>query len=126
MPEISNNKKSDKPRLKSINERVFAEVARELDLPVKLVKDVVMIGQSKFTAVTMADNSFDSIRWPYFGVFKAKHKVVQILQHMKGLDPDQKQFFKDMRYLQREKIKKQKRFEKEFNLNFNGTDNRQK
>ena len=120
--------KSDrgKPRLKSVNDRVFMEVARELDLPVKLVKDVVMTGQSKFTAVTMADNSFDSIRWPYFGVFKAKHKVVQILQHMKGLDPEQKQFFKDMRYLQREKIKAQKRFEKQFNLNTNGTDNRQK
>lgn len=116
MPRSKSNTDKSKPRLKSINDRLFLEVARELDLPIKLVKDVVMIGQSKFTAVTMADNSFDSIRWPYFGVFKAKHKVVQILQHMKGLDPEQKQFFKDMRYLQREKIKAQKRFEKHFKL----------
>lgn len=94
-----------KPKLKSINERLYLETARELDLPLKLVKDVVMNGQSKFTAHTISSNTFDGVRWPYFGVFKAKHKVVQVLNYMKGLDADQKQFFKAMQRLQRKQAK---------------------
>jgi len=92
-------------KIKTINEKVLVETAAKLDLPLKLVKDVVLNGQSKFTAFTMASNTFDGIRWPYFGVFKAKHKIVQVLNHMKGLDPMQKQFFKDMLKLQRLKRK---------------------
>ena len=91
--------KDTKPRLETINERLYLEVSRELDIPIKIVKDVVLNGQSKFTAFTMASNTFDGIRWPYFGVFKAKHKVVQVYNYMKGMTPDQRQFFKDMIYL---------------------------
>lgn len=98
---MSKPKKEQKQKLQSINERLYLEVSRELDLPLKLVKDVILNGQSKFTAITMASNTFDGIRWPYFGVFKAKHKEVQILNHMKGLDDIQKTFFRDMLRLRR-------------------------
>lgn len=98
-------KNLEKPRLESINERIYLEISRELNLPVKLIKDVVINGQSKFTAVTMANNTFDAVRWPYFGIFKAKHKVVQILNYMKGLDSDQQKFFRDMRYLNKKRKK---------------------
>jgi hypothetical protein len=88
---------------------MYLETSRELDLPLKLVKDVLINGQAKFTAHVMSSNTFDGIRWPYFGVFKAKHKAVQILNYMKGLDPVQKQFFLDMRRLakkQRKELRK--------------------
>ena len=42
----------------------------------------------------MSNNTFHGVRWPYFGVFKAKHKVIQVLNYMKGLDPIQKEFFR--------------------------------
>lgn len=93
--------KTTKPEI--INDRIYLEISRELDISIKLVKDVVLNGQSKFTAFTMANNTFDGVRWPYFGVFKAKHKVVQVLNYMKGLEPAQKQFFKDMIYLNYQK-----------------------
>jgi hypothetical protein len=101
--------KAPRPKLKTINDRLYLETSRELDLPLKLVKDILINGQGKFTAHVMANNTFDGIRWPYFGVFKAKHKVIQILNYMKGLDKDQKQFFLDMRRLakkQRKELKK--------------------
>jgi hypothetical protein len=91
--------KQQKLKIETVNDRLYLEVARELDIPLKTVKDVVINGQSKFTAYTMASNTFDGVRWPYFGVFKAKHKVVQVYNHMQGLDENQKQFFKDMIYL---------------------------
>lgn len=90
------SRKPPKQKLSTVNDKIYQEISRELDIPIKLVKDVVMNGQSKFTAYTMADNTFDGIRWPYFGAFKAKHKVVQVYNHIKGLDPTQRQFFKDM------------------------------
>lgn len=89
----------EKPRVESINERLYLEVSRELELPIKTIKDVIINGQSKFTAFTMSNNTFDGVRWPFFGVFKAKHKVVQVYNYMKGMTPEQKQFFKDMIYL---------------------------
>lgn len=108
--------KSQKARVETINERLYLEVSRELDIPVKTVKDVIMNGQSKFTAFTMSNNTFDGVRWPYFGAFKAKHKVVQVYNYMKGMDPNQRQFFKDMIYL---KYLAQKAKNKPAPFNFN-------
>ena len=90
----------EKTKLKAVNDKLYADTARELNLPVKLVKDVILNGQAKFTAHIMSNNTFDGIRWPFFGVFKAKHKVVQVLSYMKGLDPAQRKFFRAMRRLQ--------------------------
>ena len=53
--------KKSTERLLSINDRVCLEVSRELDIPIKMVKDVINNGQSKFTAYTMASNTFDGV-----------------------------------------------------------------
>ena len=103
--------KKSTERLLSINDRVCLEVSRELDIPIKMVKDVINNGQSKFTAYTMASNTFDGVRWPYFGAFKAKHKVVQVLSYMKGLTPEQQAFFKDIRNTKRFERRKAKKAE---------------
>ena len=75
------------------NERIYKEIALEMGIPEKLVQDVILHGQSKCTAVTVRSNTFDGVKWPYLGKFKAKHKSVQILQYMKGLNPIQREFF---------------------------------
>jgi len=101
--------KPKKPKLDTVNERLYLEVSRELNIPIKTVKDVIINGQGMFTAFTMASNTFDGVRWPFFGAFKAKHKVVQVYNHMQGLDENQKQFFKDMIYLKYLKLKNKKK-----------------
>ena len=75
------------------NERIYKEIALEMGISEKLVQDVILHGQSKCTAVTIRSNTFDGVKWPYLGKFKAKHKSVQSLQYMKGLDPTQREFF---------------------------------
>lgn len=69
------------------------EVAEELGLSLTVVKDVVVNGQSKFTAHTMKSNTFDGVRWPLLGKFTAKVKAAQVLRHLKGLTKVQKEFF---------------------------------
>lgn len=86
--------KRERPKLDSINENLYQQVAEAEGIPQSLVRDIIINGQGKFTAHTMSNNTFHGVRWPYFGVFKAKHKVVQILNYMKGLDPVQKEFFR--------------------------------
>lgn len=75
------------------NQEVIAEVAKELGLPVLEVKDIVN-SQSLFTKQVMESSTFDGVRWPYFGVFKAKPKEIQIINHLKGLNEEQKKEFK--------------------------------
>ncbi len=77
----------------TINDELYKEIALELGISEKVVYDVIYNGQSKFTAFTITNNTFDGVRWPYMGSFKAKHKSIQILNHMKGLNPIQKEFF---------------------------------
>ena len=55
----------------------------------------------------MASNTFDGVKWPYLGTFKAKHKAIQILQHMRGLSPIQKDFF--LKALRAGKYKEEKK-----------------
>ncbi|UCD06861.1 MAG: hypothetical protein JSW41_03405 [Candidatus Aenigmatarchaeota archaeon] len=78
---------------KIANDQIFKEIALETGVSEKLVKDVINNGQSKCTAQVIAGNTFDGVKWPYLGKFKAKHKTVQILMYMKGLNPIQKEFF---------------------------------
>ena len=72
---------------------VMREVANELGLPLETVR-IIVNSQSQFTKEIMESNSFDSIRWPYMGVFKSKPKEVQIINHLKGLSPEQQREFK--------------------------------
>ena len=69
------------------------EIATELGLPLEAVKRIVA-SQSEYTKVVMESDSFDSIRWPYLGVFKSKPKEVQMINHLKGMDPIQAADFK--------------------------------
>jgi len=84
-----------------MSERIYCndvciwEVAKELGLPVATVKKMVA-AQSEYTKVVMESDSFDSIRWPYLGVFKSKPKEVQMINHLKGMDPIQASEFKRM------------------------------
>lgn len=96
------NKKRPENTKKPINEELYKEVALEFGFSVKQVKDIIVNGQSKFTTQIMASNTFDSVRWPYIGVFKAKIKVANILNYMKGLTKEQKKFFQDQYKLNKE------------------------
>jgi|SRR5690606_10224114 len=75
------------------NNNIIREVAQELGLRVDVVKEIVNC-QSEYTVMVMESNTFDSIRWPYFGVFKSKPFEVQIVNQMKGLSPQQQQEFR--------------------------------
>lgn len=94
------------------NHEILTEVARELGLQFSDVKEMVN-SQSLFTKQVIESNSFDGVRWPYFGVFKAKTKEVQIINHLKGLTEEQKKEFKQKLrlgyYKQYEDTKRQKR-----------------
>lgn len=78
---------------KEVSEELMKEVAEEMGLAFSVVKDVIVNGQSKFTAHTMKSNTFDGVRWPLLGKFTAKVKAAQVLRHLKGLNPIQKEFF---------------------------------
>ena len=69
------------------------EVAHELGLPLDTVKLMVNI-QSEYTAEVISSGSFDNVRLPYLGVFKSKPKEVQMLEHLKGMTPEQQREFK--------------------------------
>jgi len=75
------------------NTEVFTEVAKELGLTVAVVKEIFNT-HSLFTKKTMEDNTFDGVRWPFLGVFKSKPKEVQVINHLKGLTPEQQKEFK--------------------------------
>lgn len=80
------------------NEDIYQEVADELGIPYDQVKSIIEEGQSKFTATVMKSNTFDSVRWPYAGIFKIKPKAVQIVNHVQGLNPIQReQFIKNLK-----------------------------
>lgn len=79
------------------NPIILKEVAVELGLKVEEVKSIIDT-QSEFTKEVMESNTYDSIRWPYLGVFRSKPKEIQILNHLKGLSKEQgEQFKKDIR-----------------------------
>ena len=74
---------------------VMKEVADELGLPLEAVKNIIS-SQSEYTKVVMESDTFDSIRWPYLGVFKSKPKEVQMINHLKGMNPEQATEFKKL------------------------------
>ena len=78
---------------KEMSEELMMEVAEEFGISLAIVKDVIINGQSKYTAHTMKSNSFDGVRWPLLGKFTAKVKAAQVLRHLKGLTKIQKEFF---------------------------------
>ena len=79
---------------KLCNEELYKEVAEEFSLTSEMVRDIIVEGQSKFTTVIMKSGTFDSIRWPYLGVFKAKTKLIQVLNYSLGLNNSQRRQLK--------------------------------
>lgn len=75
------------------NQLAIVEVAKELGLTTKVVKEIVD-SQSEYTRIVMESGSFDSIRWPYLGIFKSKPKEIQMINHLKGMTPEQANDFK--------------------------------
>ena len=78
---------------KTVEEEVMQEVADELQLPFSFVKDVVVNGQSAFTAYVMKSRTFDSVRWPRFGIFEVKPWQLVIESYKKGLSKIQREIF---------------------------------
>jgi hypothetical protein len=72
---------------------ILKEVADELGLPLKDVKEIVAT-QSDFTKLIIESGSWDNVRWPYLGVFKCKTKELMMINYLKGLDPIQAEQFK--------------------------------
>jgi hypothetical protein len=72
---------------------IISEVAKELDFPENTVKSIYLKGLSKFTTYTMKSGTFDSVRWPHFGIFKVKPKVMMIQRYQKGLNKQQRKMF---------------------------------
>jgi len=75
------------------NTVILKEVATELGLPLETVKNMIN-SQSEYTKTVIEQGSFDSVRWPYLGIFKSKPKEVQILSHLQGMTPEQQTEFK--------------------------------
>lgn len=75
------------------NQTIAREVAEELGLPLAAVLQIINV-QSEYTKVIMSSNTFDSVRWCYLGVFKSKPKEVQMINHLKGMTPEQQREFK--------------------------------
>lgn len=71
----------------TVEEELFKEVAAELDLSYKLVRDIVLNGQGLFTKHLMESDNYDAIRWPYMGKFKVKMRHMQVKHYMKGMQP---------------------------------------
>ena len=90
-----------------INEKLIRQISEELDLPIKQVREIVG-SQSKFTTEVMRSDMFDSVRWPYFGVFKAKVKHANVLNYMKGLNSAQRKFFSSQKHMTYKKKKSKK------------------
>lgn len=79
------------------NHIVELEVSQELGLPLSTVKKIVA-AQSGYTKEIIESGTFDSVRWPYLGRFSAKHKMVQMINHIKGMSAEQAiQFKKDVK-----------------------------
>jgi len=75
------------------NQSILKEVALELGLTLKEVKEIVDT-QSEYTKYVIESGSFDNVRWPYLGIFRSKTKEIQMLNYIKGMSPEQAEDFK--------------------------------
>lgn len=80
-------------KIESVEEEVMKEVAQELGIKLSVVRDMVINGQSKFTAKVISSGTWDSVRWPRLGIFKVKPKHVQATMYKRGMNKYQKKIF---------------------------------
>lgn len=77
------------------NSRILKEVAKELGLPTKEVQQIVD-AQSAYVKFIMENGMFDSVRLPELGAFVSKPAEIQLLEHLKGMTPDQQKEYKKL------------------------------
>lgn len=69
-------------------EDVMKDVAEELGVDIDQVRDIVVGGQSEFTATAIRSQVLENVRWPYFGTFKIKATVMQKMVYYRGINKD--------------------------------------
>ena len=69
------------------NEEIYRETSEDLKVDLELVKNIVNV-QSEFTKDTIKRGAFESIRYVYLGIIKAKHNKVQRINEAMGKDYD--------------------------------------
>lgn len=78
-----------------VERELLREVASELGLPLALVRDVVMNGQFGFVAHVIKSGSYQSVRIPYIGTFTLKKRYLFDQEHMKGMEPVFREYYKE-------------------------------
>lgn len=71
----------------SHEEQIMKEMSADMGIPYSQIRDIVIGGQSAFTAHVMRSNTFDGVRWPHFGVFSVKYKYLQNHKLIEGQLP---------------------------------------
>lgn len=80
-------------KIETVDEIAMKVVAAKKGLPIQVVRDVVINGQSGYTASIIKNGTFAGVRWPFFGVFKVNPKSVSLMRYYKGLDANFKKMF---------------------------------
>lgn len=75
------------------NEIILADLAVELGMSLNTVRKMVST-QFEFVKNTIEAGKFESVRLSYLGSFKCKNKEVQMMNHMRGLSPEQRKEFR--------------------------------
>ena len=80
--------------IETVEEDLMKEVASEMRLPYKTVRDIVINGQNAFVASVISSGSFNSVRMPFLGTFKIRPKYALVSEQMKQLDPISREILK--------------------------------
>jgi hypothetical protein len=75
------------------NDIVTEEVSAELGLSTAFINDIIKNGQSAFIKETIHRGAFQAIRIVYLGKLAVKPKRVQVMNHLNGLDEQQRENF---------------------------------
>ena len=78
----------------TVEDIIMREVAEELGMSLREVRDMVVNGQSAYTKHIIESGTFMNVRWIGLGTFKLRPKYAMVKEHMKGLSPAFKHIFK--------------------------------
>lgn len=71
-------------RRKTCNDRLRAETAQETGESVKTI-DLIMEWQTAFIVRTIQTGTFEAIKVPAFGTFRAKLRQIQVKDYYRGM-----------------------------------------
>ncbi len=80
-------------KIETVDEVAMKIIAAKKGIPVQVVRDVIITGQSGYTASIMRNGTFAGVRWPLFGVFKVNPKSVSLMRYYRGIEPNFKKMF---------------------------------